>query len=119
MESVRRRVSKSETARRFGVNRTTVRRSLKRLDALGGSLPEMRPGSRLKLDERTMLLLGEDLEARPICRAIKITPFSQPKKRSAQASERDEWLGLVWLSVVGRLDARRLVLETRWAPIPR
>ena len=65
MESVRRGVSKSETARRFGVNRTTVRRSLKRLDELGGSFPKRRPGSRPRLDERTMLLLGEDLEARP------------------------------------------------------
>ena len=32
VESVRKGVSKSETARRFGVNRSTVKRYLKRLD---------------------------------------------------------------------------------------
>ena len=36
-------------------------------------------------------------------------PFPQPKKRSTEASERDEWLRAVWRSVVGGLDARSLV----------
>ena len=57
VESVRKGVSKSETARRFGVNRSTVKRYLKRL-AEGGSLaPKKRPGKHLKLDEHAMLLL--------------------------------------------------------------
>jgi hypothetical protein len=36
-------------------------------------------------------------------------PGAQPKKRSAGASERDEWLRLVWRSTFGKLDGRRLV----------
>ncbi len=36
-------------------------------------------------------------------------PGAQPKKRSARASERDEWLRLVWRSTFGKLDGRRLV----------
>ena len=51
-ESVRKGVSKSETARRFDVNRSTVQ-------------PKKRPGSRSKLDESALLLLEEDLESRP------------------------------------------------------
>ena len=57
VESVRKGVSKSETARRFGVNRSTVKRYLKRL-AEGGSLaPKKRPGKHPKLDGHAMLLL--------------------------------------------------------------
>jgi transposase len=36
-------------------------------------------------------------------------PGTQPKKRSAGASERDEWLRLVWRSTFGKLEGRRLV----------
>lgn len=36
-------------------------------------------------------------------------PCTQSKKRSARASERDEWLRLVWRSTIGKLDAGRLV----------
>ena len=65
VESVRRGISKSETARRFGVNRSTVKRYVKRL-AEGGSLaPKRRPGKRPKLDQRAMRLLEEDLKTRP------------------------------------------------------
>lgn len=38
VESVRKGVSKSETARRFGVNRSPVKRYLKRLDEEGSLL---------------------------------------------------------------------------------
>ncbi len=65
VESVRRGISKSETARRFGVNRSTVKRYVKRLDEGGTLAPERRPGKRPKLDQRAMRLLEEDLEARP------------------------------------------------------
>jgi transposase len=65
VESVRKGVSKSETARRFGVNRSTLKRYLKRL-AEGGSLaPKKRLGKHPKLDEHAMLLLKEDIKARP------------------------------------------------------
>ena len=42
VESVRKGVSKSETARRFGVNRSTVKRYLKRLDEGGSLAPKKR-----------------------------------------------------------------------------
>ena len=45
---------------------------------------------------------GNDLPRHQASRA-------QPKKRSAGASERDEWLRLVWRFTVGTLDGRRLV----------
>jgi transposase len=52
VDSVRRRgVSKSETARSFGINRSTVGRYLKRLDEGGSRAPKKAPGSPSKLDE--------------------------------------------------------------------
>ena len=36
-------------------------------------------------------------------------PFSQPKKRAAGASERDEWLRVMWRSTMGKLDGKRLM----------
>jgi transposase len=65
VESVRRGVSKNETARRFGVNRSTVVRYLKRLDETACLAPKKALGSRPKLDESAMRLLKEDLKARP------------------------------------------------------
>ncbi len=64
MESVRRGVSKSETARRFGVNRSTVKRHLKQLDEEGALAPRKAPGSPPKLDESAIRLLEEDIKAR-------------------------------------------------------
>src|ERR687897_638241 len=60
VESVRRGISKSETAHRFGINR-----SLKRLDESGSLAPKQRPGKRSKLRQRAMRLLEEDVSARP------------------------------------------------------
>jgi transposase len=57
VQSVRRGVSNSETARRFGVNRSTVGRYLKRLDEKGSLTPKKPPGSRPKLDGSVMRLL--------------------------------------------------------------
>ena len=54
VESVRRGVSKSETARRFGVSRSTVRRYLRQLDEEGALAPRKAPGSPPKLDERAL-----------------------------------------------------------------
>ena len=66
VEFVKRGVSKSETARRLGVNRSTVGRYLKRLDEEDGSLaPKKASGSRPKLDGSAMRLLEEDIESRP------------------------------------------------------
>jgi transposase len=57
VESVRRGISKSDTARKFGVNRSTVKRYVKRLDEGGPLAPKRRPGKRPKLDEKAMRLL--------------------------------------------------------------
>jgi transposase len=65
VESVKKGVSKSESARRFGVNRSTVNRYLKRLNQSGSLAPKRRLGQPPKLDERAMLLLEEDIKARP------------------------------------------------------
>ena len=109
VESVRQGFSKSETARRFGVNRSTVKRYVKRLDEGGSLAPIRRPGKRPKLDQTAMRLLEEDLAARPwathkqggeflfgicgvrvseatICRAIKRLDHSRKKDRQERAN---------------------------------
>ncbi len=65
VESVKKGVPKSETARRFGVDRATVKRYCKQLDERGTLQPRKAPGKRPKLDEKATKLLSEDLEERP------------------------------------------------------
>ncbi len=65
VESVKKGVPKSETARRFGVDRATVKRYCKRLDERGTLKPRKAPGKAPKLDEKATRLLAEDLEERP------------------------------------------------------
>jgi transposase len=63
--SVKKGVSKAETARRFGVHRATVKRYCKRLDERGTLEPRKAPGKAPKLDEKARELLLEDLKERP------------------------------------------------------
>ena len=65
VESVKKGVPKSETARRFGVHRATVKRYCKQLDECGTLEPRKAPGKAPKLDEKAMRLLAEDLQQRP------------------------------------------------------
>ncbi len=65
VESVKKGVPKSETARRFGVDRATVKRYCKQLDERGTLEPRKAPGRAPKLDEKAMRLLAQDLEERP------------------------------------------------------
>jgi len=65
VESVKKGVPKSETARRFGVDRATVKRYCKQLDERGTLEPRKAPGKRSKLDEKAEKLLAKDLEERP------------------------------------------------------
>jgi transposase len=65
VESVKKGVPKAETARRFGVDRATVKRYCKQLDERGTLEPRKAPGKRPKLDEKARRLLVEDLEQRP------------------------------------------------------
>ena len=109
VQSVRRSISKSETARRFGVSRSTVNRYLNRFNQIGSLAPKQRPGKRPKLDQTAMRLLEEDVSARPwathrqrseflfgvcgvkvseatICRSIKRLGHSRKKDRQEQAN---------------------------------
>jgi transposase len=66
IESVKKGVSKGETARRFGVHRATLKRYYcKRLDERATLEPDKAPGKRSKLDEKASKLLLEDLRWRP------------------------------------------------------
>jgi len=65
VESVKKGVPKLETARRFGVDRPTVKRYCKQLDECGTLQPREAPGKRPKLDEKAKKLLLEDIEERP------------------------------------------------------
>jgi transposase len=109
VESIRRGSSKSETARRFGFDRSTVKRYVKRLDESGSPAPKRRLGKHPKLNQRAMWLLNEDLEVRPwathkqrgeflsaicgvrvseatICRAIKRLGHSRKQDRPERAN---------------------------------
>jgi transposase len=65
VESVKKGVPKSETARRFGVDRATVKRYCKQLDERGTLEPKKAPGKKPKLDQKARKLLVKDLEERP------------------------------------------------------
>jgi transposase len=65
VESVKKGVPKAETARRFGVDRATVKRYCKLLDECGTLEPRKAPGKAPKLDEKARTLLLEDLQRRP------------------------------------------------------
>jgi transposase len=65
VESVKKGVPKAETARRFGVDRATVKRYCKQLDERGTLEPRKAPGKAPKLDQKARRLLVEDLERRP------------------------------------------------------
>jgi transposase len=65
VESVKKGVPKAETARRFGVDRATVKRYCKQLDERGTLQPRKAPGRAPKLDEKATRLLLEDLQQRP------------------------------------------------------
>src|SRR5918997_7162817 len=65
VESVKKGVPKAETARRFGVDRATVKRYCKQLDERGTLQQRKAPGKAPKLDQKARKLLAEDLEQRP------------------------------------------------------
>ena len=110
VESVKKGVPKSETARRFGVDRATLKRYCKQLDERGTLEPRKAPGKRPKLDEKATKLLAKDLQERPqathsqraqflfavsgvrvseatVCRAIKRLSCSRKKDPERQQKE--------------------------------
>src|ERR687885_505109 len=133
VESVKKGVPKAETARRFGVDRATVKRYCKQLDERGTLEPRKAPGKKPKLDEKATKLLLEDLQERPwathsqraeflyavsgvrvseatVCRAVRRVRRS--RKRSQGAAERDEFLRALWRMEVERIDPGRLVYSS-------
>jgi len=110
VESVKKGVPKSETARRFGIDRATVKRYCKRLDEHGTLKPGKAPGKAPKLDEKARKLLLGDLEERPwathsqraqflaavagvrvseatVCRTIQHLSYSRKKDPKGQQKE--------------------------------
>jgi transposase len=78
VESVKKDVPKSETARRFGVDRATLKRYCKQLDERGTLEPRKAPGKKApKLDEKARKLLVEDLQQRPwaTCMNVAERPY--------------------------------------------
>jgi|SRR5215204_5101670 len=75
VESVKKGVPKAETARRFGVDRATVKRYCKQLDERGSLEPRKAPGRAPKLEEKAKRLLLEDLEQRPWATHSQRTEF--------------------------------------------
>jgi transposase-like protein len=91
VESVKQGVPKSETARRFGVDRATVKRYCKRLDERGTLEPAKAPGKASKLDEKARKLLLGDLAKR----GRGLYPLSEgtvPGRRGGGESKRSHGL---------------------------
>ena len=126
VDAVQRGRPKAEVARIFGVGISSVKRYTKIAQNEGSLDPKKAPGKKRKLDESGMKLLQEDLRTRPsatyeqratfldallgvrvskstICRMIKRLGYT--RKRSVDASERDEWLKAAWRTMTSRLDA--------------
>jgi transposase len=99
------------TARRFGVDRATVKRYCKQLDERGTLEPSKAPSRAPKLDEKARKLLVEDLEQRPwathsqraeflfavcgvrvseatVCRTLRRLSHSQKKDQRGQRTRR-------------------------------
>jgi transposase len=107
---VKRGVPKAETARRFGVDRATVKHYCKQLDERATLEPRKAPGKKPKLDEKATKLLAKDLEERPwathsqraeflfavsgvsvseatVCRAVRRLSRSRKKEPKEQQNE--------------------------------
>ncbi len=65
IEALRQGRTKSETARSFGVSRSSVKRYAKLVEEGRSLTPKKRPGSKPKIDERARRLMEADLEEHP------------------------------------------------------
>src|SRR5919112_2612618 len=111
VESVKKGVPWAETARRFGVDRATVKRYCKLLAERGSLERRKAPGRAPKLDEKAKRLLLEDLERRPwathsqgvqflfatcgvsvseatVCRTLRLLSVSRIKDQGGQRTRR-------------------------------
>lgn len=130
--AVERGVTKTEVARTFDVSRSSVKRYVK-MDLETGSLePSKPPGPTPKIDDTAEKLLESDVEERPaatlaqrcnyllqitgirvaistLWRALRGLGYSH-KKRSVEASERDEFDRAAWkVMVADEIEADRFV----------
>jgi transposase len=132
VDAVGRGETKTEVARTFDVSRSSVKRYVK-MDLQTGSLEPLKPpGSSPKIDDPAQQLLEADLEERPaatlaqrcsylmeitgigvaistVWRTLKQLGYSH-KKRSVEATERDEFDRAAWkVLVADEIEADRFV----------
>ncbi len=99
VEALRQGRTKSETARAFGVSRSSVKRYAKLAEQSRPLAPKKRPGSNPKMDERARRLLEADLEERP----------------AATLSERREFLKKVLGVSVSDSTVSRMLKRLGWS----
>ena len=99
VEALRRGTTKSESARSFGVSRSSVKRYAKLADEGRPLTPKKRPGSKPKMDETTRRLLEAGMEERP----------------SATLSERREYLGRACGLSVSESTVSRMLRRLGWS----
>ena len=99
VEALRRGATKSETARSFGVSRSSVKRYAKLAEQGRSLAPKKRPGSKPKMDETARRLLEADLEECP----------------AATLSERREFLRRVAGLSVSESTVSRMLRRLGWS----
>ncbi len=99
VEALRRGATKSETAKTFGVSRSSVKRYAKLADEGRPLAPKKRPGSKPKMDEGARRLLEADLQERP----------------AATLCERREYLGRVAGLSVSESTLSRMLRRLGWS----
>ncbi len=99
VEALRRSMTKTETARSFGVSRSSVKRYAKLADEGRPLAPKKRPGSKPKMEESARRLLEADMEERP----------------AATLSERQEFLRRVAGLSVSESTVSRMLRRLGWS----
>jgi transposase len=146
VEGIERGMPKAEAARTFGIGISTLKRYVSRAQQGESLSPKKAPGKKRKLNESGAKLLEEDLHSRPACRHLQAkgrippqAPWSEDervygvpadpadglhqKKRSVDASERDEFLRAAWrVMVAENVEPQRLAyvdeMGTNISPAP-
>ena len=99
VEALARGTTKTETARTFGISRSSVKRYAKLAEEGRPLAPKKRPGSKPKMDEKARRLLEADMEERP----------------SATLSERREYLGRMASLWVSESTLSRMLRRLGWS----
>ena len=99
VEALGRGATKTETARTFGVSRSSVKRYAKLAEQGRPLAPKKRPGSKPKMDERARRLLEANLQERP----------------AATLSERREYLARVAGMSLSESTVSRMLKRLGWS----